>query len=251
MDKLKAACPLLVENIVMADSIKKMLQGAGYQVSFIKDIASFPEEAGDLPDLLLLEPSLFHWGWMEALIKFQRIYSQIPIIMFSTLSTVDGGFSPLLNTQKIYLANDLNLLKQNLKRIQTSKKEFTKQILFVDDDEKMLNAYGRMLRKSHWKIIKSTSGEKALEVIDNNRIDLIVTDIKMPEMHGMELISKIRIKNKDVPIAVSSGYPGMKEDVSFKYHGIAAFISKPIEESKLYSVLERILEPAPGKKTGV
>jgi CheY-like chemotaxis protein len=242
MDNLKVACPLLVENIVLMDTIKKVLQGAGYQLTLIKDIASFPEEADDLPDLLLLEPSLFHWEWMEALLNFQRYHSQIPIIMFSTLSTVDGGFSPLGNTQRVYLANDLNLMKQNLKRIRTGKMEFTKQILFVDDDEKMLNAYGRMLRKSPWKIFKSTSGEKALEVIDNTRIDLIVTDIKMPEMHGMELISKIRIKNKDIPIVVSSGYPGMKEDEDFKYHAIEAFISKPIEESKLYSVLARILE---------
>jgi CheY-like chemotaxis protein len=71
---------------------------------------------------------------------------------------------------------------------------------------------------------------------------LIVTDIKMPEMHGMELISKIRSKNKDIPIVVSSGYPGMKEDVDLKYHGIVAFISKPIDDSKLYSELARILE---------
>jgi DNA-binding NtrC family response regulator len=242
MNNLKAACPLLVENNVLMDSIKKTLQEADYQVAFIKDIGSFPEEAGDLPDLLLLEPSLFHWGWMEALLNFQRYHSHIPIILFSTQSTVDEGFSALGNTQKVFLANDLALLKRNLKRIRNVKKEFSRQILFVDDDEKMLNAYGRMLRKSPWKIFKATSGEKALEVIENNRIDLIVTDIKMPEMHGMELISKIRSKNKDIPIVVSSGYPGMKEDVDLKYHGIETFISKPIEESKLYSELARILE---------
>jgi CheY-like chemotaxis protein len=146
------------------------------------------------------------------------------------------------HTQKVFLANDLALLKHNLKRIRNVKKEFSRQILFVDDDEKMLNAYGRMLRKSPWKIFKATSGAKALEVIENNRIDLIVTDIKMPEMHGMELISKIRGKNRDTPIVVSSGYPGMKEDVDLKYHGIEAFISKPIDDSKLYSELARILE---------
>lgn len=242
MNNLKAACPLLVENSVLLVSIKKVLQEADYQVAFIKDIGSFPEQAGDLPDLLLLEPSLFHWGWMETLLKFQRYHSHIPIILFSTQSTVDEGFSSLGNTQKVFLANDLALLKHNLKRIRNFKNEFSRQILFVDDDEKMLNAYGRMLRKSPWKIFKSTSGEKALEVIENNRIDLIVTDIKMPEMHGMELISKIRSKNKNIPIVVSSGYPGMKEDVDLKYHGIEAFISKPIDDSKLYSELARILE---------
>ncbi len=242
MDTLKAACPSLVENFVLMDSLKKMLQGSGYQVTFIKDIASFPEEAGDLPDLLLLEPSLFHWGWMEALLNFQRYHPQIPVILFSSQSTVDAGFSSLGNTQNVFLANDIALLKRNLKRIRNVKNGFSRQILFVDDDEKMLNAYGRMLRKSPWKIFKSTSGEKALEVMENNRIDLIVTDIKMPDMHGMELISKIRSKNKDIPIVVSSGYPGMKEDVDLKYHGIEAFISKPIEDSKLYSELARILE---------
>ena len=117
MDTLKAACPSLVENIVLMDSLKKALLGSGYQVTFVKDIASFPEEAGDLPDLLLLEPSLFHWGWMEALLNFQRYHPQIPVILFSSQSTVDAGFSSLGNTQNVFLANDLALLKRNLKRI--------------------------------------------------------------------------------------------------------------------------------------
>lgn len=122
MNDLKAACPMFVENIALMDSIKKVLQENGYQVSFIKDIGSFPVEAGDIPDLLLLEPSLFHWGWMEALLNFHRYHSHIPIILFSTQSKMDEGFSALGNTQRVVLANDLALLKHNLKRIRNVKK---------------------------------------------------------------------------------------------------------------------------------
>jgi DNA-binding NtrC family response regulator len=240
MSKPLVVAPFLVENCDLSKSIKGVFEEHGFDLHFVKHLSRHLSEEGP-PDVLLLEPSLFHWEWLTELLRFQKSHPHIPVILFSSLATAERGLCPITEDSHVYLANDIKVLNRNLKKILAVKAASPKNILFVDDDEKMLNAYGRMLRRSPWKIFKSTSGENALKIVESNRIDLIVTDIKMPEMHGMEFISKIRSRNKEVPIVVSSGYPGMKDDIDLKYHGIEAFISKPIAEDELYAELAAIL----------
>jgi CheY-like chemotaxis protein len=242
MKKPCIIAPFLVEDYALMEAVKQCGTTQGYDVCFVQDIHEFPGSNDELPDVLLLEPSVFHWGWLQALHRFSTQYSHIPIVLFATHATAEEGLQRIVGEAPIWLANEIQALRRLLREIKNGLGRPVKTILFVDDDEGMLNAYGRMLRKSPWKVIKSASGENALKIIESTPIDLIVTDIKMPEMHGMELISKIRSRNKDVPIMVSSGFPGMKEDLDLKYHGIEAFLSKPIEESKLCAEVARVLE---------
>ena len=245
MKKPCIIAPYLVEGYALMEIVRKCGQSQGFDVCFIQNVHEFPGPDDELPDVLLLEPSVFHWEWLQTLFRFAAQHAHVPVVLFATHATAEEGLQRIAAERPVWLANELPMLRRLLRDIRNGLGRPVKTILFVDDDERMLNAYGRMLRKSPWKVIKSASGENALTVIETTRIDLIVTDIKMPEMHGMELISKIRSRNKNVPIVVSSGYPGMKEDQDLKYHGIAAFLPKPIEESFLCSELERILNGEP------
>ena len=69
-----------------------------------------------------------------------------------------------------------------------------------------------MLRKQPWTLFIASNGIEALEVLAKERIDLVVTDIKMPNMHGVELVSKIRKQYHKLPLIVCSAYKGMKAD---------------------------------------
>jgi CheY-like chemotaxis protein len=245
MKKPCITAPFLIENYALMEAVKQCGTSQGYDVCFIQDIQGFPGPNDELPNVLLLEPSVFHWEWLQTLLRFVAQYAHVPIILFATHATAEEGLQRIEGGETIWLANELPMLRRLLRDIKNGFGRSLKTILFVDDDEGMLNAYGRMLRKSPWNLIKSGSGENALKIIESTPIDLVVTDIKMPGIHGMELISKIRGRDKHVPIVVSSGYPGMKEDIDLKYHGIEAFLTKPIEESRLYAELKRILNDQP------
>ena len=118
-----------------------------------------------------------------------------------------------------------------------------KNILFIDDNKNILNSYGRTLRKkNHWKLFFSQTGRDALDLLQQEPMDVVVTDIKMPEMHGIELISKIRKKFGSMPIIVISGYPKIKDDPELKYHAVTAFIEKPVDFGVLQKTLASILE---------
>jgi CheY-like chemotaxis protein len=233
--------PHLVESCGLSAAVEQCATAQGFNMRFVQHIEAYPQPGDELPDVLLLEPSVFHWEWLAALLRFTTQLAHIPVVLFSTHATPEDSLHRWCEQRSVWLVNELPGLKRVLRDIRNGVKPQLKTILFVDDDESVLNAYGRMLRKSPWKVLKSVSGEQALGLIDHTEVDLIVTDIKMPEMHGMELIQRIRSRNKTVPIVVSSGYPGMKEDVDLKFNGVQAFLPKPIDEVQLHCELERIL----------
>lgn len=243
MSKPKVVCPLLIENSSLTEEVRKSIQGLGCELAYVRDIRDHLAAGEALPDILILEPSVYHWEWLAVLLLVQKNFPALPVVLFSAHATVDSGFSRLAADGLVFQANDIPALRRNFNKIRSSKPALEKRLLFVDDDESVLSAYVRMLRKKPWEVIKSSSGEKALEVLASEKVDLVVTDIKMPDMHGLALISRIRGKDKHIPIVVSSGCSGMKDDIELKYQNIAAFISKPVTEETLQAALHRVLEP--------
>ena len=65
-------------------------------------------------------------------------------------------------------------------------------VLFVDDEENLLNTFKRLFRRESFKDLYASSGHEALEILKSNRVDLMVTDQRMPRMNGMELYKKSR-----------------------------------------------------------
>ena len=93
----------------------------------------------------------------------------------------------------------------------------------------ILKSFSRLLRHSPWNVYAVSHGERAMNLLGVEKVDLVVTDIKMPGIHGIELIARIRKDHKDLPIVVCSGYPGMKDDMELKFYNIAGFIEKPVD----------------------
>ncbi len=113
------------------------------------------------------------------------------------------------------------------------------RVLFVDDDENVLSSMQRMLhnKKNEWDIYLSNSGFDALNILENNSIDVIVVDIKMPLMNGAELLQKVKELYPDIIRIVLSGHTD--EQVALQaIHSTHQFISKPCETEFLIKKIE-------------
>jgi CheY-like chemotaxis protein len=114
-------------------------------------------------------------------------------------------------------------------------------VLFVDDEENVLKSYIRMFLNEPIKIYLADSGIDALKLFSSKDLDLIITDIKMPDIHGLDLIEEIRKKDPSIPIIVYSAYNKLIDDSVIKNLNIETFYSKPDD----YNLLcERIKEKA-------
>ena len=97
------------------------------------------------------------------------------------------------------------------------------------------------------KIITAASPESALKIISSTELNLIVTDIKMPGMHGLEMIEEIRKKNPDLPIIIFTAFKGMKEDYIVRLYNIKEYYIKPVDWNRLFKRIKQLSSPA--KKT--
>ncbi|MEM6812616.1 MAG: response regulator, partial [Pseudomonadota bacterium] len=114
-------------------------------------------------------------------------------------------------------------------------------ILIVDDDEFILRSLELMLQNSSYKVLSTTSATRAINILELNNIDLIITDIMMPDQDGMTLISLIRDKlNLDIPIIIISGdQMNYKAEnmFNFVYYFACDFIQKPIHKHQLLDAI--------------
>ena len=116
-------------------------------------------------------------------------------------------------------------------------------VLFVDDEEKVLKSLKRGFLDEPYKKLFAISGKDALEILEKNEIYVIVTDMRMPEMNGLELLKIVKEKYPDVVRMVLSGYTQINTLLTAINQGeIFKFITKPwkLEEEFKPAVHEAI-----------
>ena len=118
-----------------------------------------------------------------------------------------------------------------------------KHILIVDDDEMVLMALEELLKPEGYKIDAVSRGTEALKKLDDNKYDLIMLDVIMPEMDGFELCRRIREKEglKEIPVVFLSAKSRDEDRVQGLDAGANLFLSKPISPDKLLSIVSDTL----------
>lgn len=118
-----------------------------------------------------------------------------------------------------------------------------KSILFVDDEGQILRSLNRLFLDKNYNIFLANDGESALKIIDTEKIDLLITDIKMPYMNGYELLKKVKEKYPNILRVAFSGYTDNKKICKALENNLAKlYIFKPWNNENLLSTIEQIFE---------
>lgn len=118
-------------------------------------------------------------------------------------------------------------------------KEILSQIrlLYVEDDESIRSVLGRGLKRRVKEISIAVDGEDGLEKYKSFNPDIIVTDIKMPKMSGLEMSKEIRELDDTTPIIITSAHGESEVLLEAIEIGINGYILKPIEKDKLFDTI--------------
>jgi two-component system response regulator (stage 0 sporulation protein F) len=87
-----------------------------------------------------------------------------------------------------------------------------KKILVADDEMSIRLLYSEELREEGYEVFTAANGKEALEVVAKETLDLIILDIKMPELSGIEVLRQIKEQHPDLPVLLSSAYSEYKQD---------------------------------------
>ena len=110
-------------------------------------------------------------------------------------------------------------------------------LLLAEDEEPLRESFKRVLLLYVDKVYTATDGEEAYELYRIHRPDIIITDIKMPRLSGLELVKRIRHKDHDTPIVVTSAYTDQGFLMESIRLSLIDYLIKPVKESELSRVL--------------
>ncbi|MFZ5440103.1 MAG: EAL domain-containing protein [Myxococcota bacterium] len=112
-------------------------------------------------------------------------------------------------------------------------------VLLVDDDEHVLTAHGRILKRAGFEVERADSGKRALEMLAAKKFDVVVTDVRMPSMDGVELLREIRARDADLPVILLTGALTVESAAMAINLGIMKCLLKPVPAVELVSTLTR------------
>ena len=112
-------------------------------------------------------------------------------------------------------------------------------ILVVDDEEMMRNLLSKILNREGCNAMIATSGEEALEVLKKERIDLVITDVKMPVMDGFELLKNIKKDYPQIGTVVMTAFGDAYTVRDALLLGADEYITKPFKSFEIMMVVER------------
>lgn len=115
-------------------------------------------------------------------------------------------------------------------------------LLLVDDEPIILELLQRQLNQRHYQTKTATTGQQALDLLANQHIDILVTDIKMPGMDGMTLLKEIRRDFPLIEIIMVTGHGDMETALEAMRLGAYNFLTKPVGVSELAATLDNCLE---------
>jgi len=116
-----------------------------------------------------------------------------------------------------------------------------KTILVADDDENIRLLLETELGLEGYNVILASTGLEALKKIKDETPDLLILDIKMPDMHGLEVLEALRKENRKLPVIICSGYEKMRDDYMIWASRVAGYLTKPIDLNKLGAIIEKSL----------
>jgi len=116
-----------------------------------------------------------------------------------------------------------------------------KTILIAEDENSNFAYFKMLLSKTKANILHAITGNEAIELTNNQSVDVVLMDIKMPEMDGLEATRIIKSKNKNLPIIATTAFAMEDDDKTCLEAGCDTYISKPINEEKLLETIGRFL----------
>lgn len=114
-------------------------------------------------------------------------------------------------------------------------------ILIVDDDINILELLQRHLQSWNYHVFKAVSVKEAVSILRDSTIDLLITDLKMPELDGSELIKFVSEHYPKLPKLVVTGYPSVQDSLAAIKSGVVDYLTKPFTKDELKMALDKYL----------
>ena len=132
---------------------------------------------------------------------------------------------------------------------QLSQSDF--KILFVDDEREILNIVEQYLTGHGYSVTVTSNGAEALELARDKVFDIIFTDLKMPDIGGLDILRSVKERSPETEVIILTGYATVDSAVKALKLGSYDYLQKPIEFERLKILIDRIIEKQTLRKENI
>ena len=119
-----------------------------------------------------------------------------------------------------------------------------KRVLIVDDEAEILSLVSMILTKNKFEVLQASSADSALDMLEHESVDLVISDITMPGMSGLEFLEEVREWDMDLPVIFVSGQDSSRKRAQ-ALRGASAVIAKPFKKDTLLKTVQKALQGGP------
>jgi DNA-binding NtrC family response regulator len=122
-------------------------------------------------------------------------------------------------------------------------------VVIVDDEKSFRSLYSQTVNTLNVEVVTAASGEEALEIIKNQLPNIVISDVRMTGINGIELLKKVKENYPDLPFLLVTAYASIRDAVSSLKYGAIDYLEKPIDLDELQAAVGDILNIRKGKRT--
>jgi len=196
--------------------------------SFVQDITADPNDASITRAVITMAHNL----QLKVIAEGVETEGQLGLLIANKCDAIQGFYfsKPLPADELVELLKSGRELSSNLLSSGASQRT----LLLVDDEENILMALKRVLRRDGYRILTATSAKEGLDLLSENRVDVIVSDQRMPGMTGVEFLRRVKEIHPEVVSIVLSGYTELQSVTDAINEGaIYKFLTKPWDDEHL------------------
>lgn len=121
------------------------------------------------------------------------------------------------------------------------------RVLLVDDEKEFVSTLAERLEIRGLSVSVAFDGQEAMRILDNEAYDVIVLDVRMPGLSGLEILKRIKTQKPEIPVILLTGHSATRDGIEGMRLGAFDYLMKPVDIDRL---LEKMQEAAAGKSTG-
>ena len=244
------------EEFLMATS--QALGRRGFQVAIAPNgVTALDIVQGETFDAVVLDVKMPDIDGIEVFRKIHNKYPQIPIILLTGHSSISDAFQTSKEGIADYLSKPIEIddlarkidravaeaQERNVKNNSAPQKNDiieSIRVMLVDDEVEFLDSMQKIFERRQIYTITAESGPKALEVLQNELVDIIVLDVKMPGMDGLEVLQIVRKKYPGIQVILLSGHPSVESAMRGIKLGANEYLRKPPDIDELIKTIRNL-----------
>lgn len=242
---------LLVEDDKMARKrLKRVIEKEGYEIIAAQDgLEGLELFKSERPDVVITDVKMPKIDGIEVMHRIKEMSKTTEVILITGHGDIDMAIVALRDGALDYIKKPIDIdqlivsLGRAKEKIQDRKKiTIRNSILILEDDEKTREKLGKIYIKEGYKVFTAPDGERGLKIFSENKIDILLTDLRMPIMNGLQFISEVKKISSDCEFIVLSGFGDEADAVEAMRNGAINFISKPIDLEQLLLSTQKAID---------